>query len=42
MFDYLSYGENGAVKFWIGRVVGKRVIAEVEMASNVATGFGKD
>ena len=42
MFEFLTDGENGTVQFGIGRAVARRVIAEVEMASDAATGFGQD
>ena len=42
MFEFLENSENVTVQFWIGRVIGRRAIAKVEMARNVATGFGKN
>ena len=42
MFECLTDVDNGTVKFGIGRAVGRRVIAKVEMASDAATGFGQD
>ena len=42
MFECLEDGNNRTVHFLLGRVVGRQSIAKVKMASDAATGFGKD
>ena len=42
IFERLTDDKNGTVQFGLGRAIGRLAIAKVEMASDAATGFGKD